>query len=264
MKRRSLFVAALIAAVAGSTLFCFADSKDKKKKVLFFSPSFGFRHSVVRRPMTGELSHAEKHFKQFASKAGFDVSVSQDHNDLRGDGDFKRFDAIVFYTSGNPPLNKEALLKYVREGGALIGIHAATDSYKDWPEYVKLMGGAFTGHGCNDKDLVLKIEDKNHPATKMFGAEWVMHDEMYQVNKFSRDNVHVLISVDTKKSAEESLKAHNMKKGGDYPVAWTNTEGKGRVFYTSPGHREDIWTNAKYQQHVIAGLKWAMKMECAK
>jgi type 1 glutamine amidotransferase len=74
--------------------------------------------------------------------------------------------------------------------------------------------------------------------------------------------VHVLISVDTEKSDPESLKAHKMERGKDYPVAWTNTEGKGRIFYTSPGHREDIWTNVKYQQHLIAGIKWAMKVPC--
>jgi type 1 glutamine amidotransferase len=259
MKRRSILAATLAAVVASSALPCFAADK---KKVLFFSPSFGFRHSVVRRPLTGELSHAEKHFKEFATKAGFQVSVSQDFNDLSNLDAFKQFDAVVFYTSGNPPFNKDALVKYVSGGGALIGVHAGGDTYKDWPKYVEMIGGAFKGHGCNDKDLVLKIEDQKHPATKMFGSEWVMHDEMYQFNQFSRDNVHVLISVDTEKSDPESLKAHQMEKGKDYPVAWTNTEGKGRIFYTSPGHREDIWTNHKYQQHLIAGIKWAMKVPC--
>jgi len=265
MRRRNLFVGVLMAVVASSSLIGFAADKEaRKKKVLFFSPSFGYRHSVVRRPLTGELSYAEKLFKEFATKAGFEVSLSQDYNDLRSLNDFKRFDAVVFYTSGNPPFNKDALVKYVSEGGALVGIHAGADTYKDWPKYVEMIGAAFKTHGCNDKDLVLKIEDQDHPATAMFGAEWVIHDEMYQFNGFSRNNVHVLISVDTAKSAPDSLKAHKMEKGKDYPVAWTNMEGKGRIFYTSLGHREDVWTNAKYQQHMIAGIKWAMKMDTCK
>ena len=254
---------ALAAGVAGSTLFCFAGDKDKKKKVLFFSPSFGFRHSVVRRPMTGELSHADKIFKEFATKAGFEVSVSQDFNDLKGDGDFKRFDAIVFYTSGDPRLHRDGLLKYVRGGGALVGVHPATDSYKDWPAYVKMMGAAFKTHGDrNDVPVILQNEDPTHPATKMLGDTWTIADEIYQFieGSFSRDNVHMLLSIKTEAMSDAACENHKFEKGKDYPVAWTNTEGKGRVFYTSLGHREDVWTNAKYQQHLIAGLKWAMKM----
>jgi type 1 glutamine amidotransferase len=213
--------------------------------------------------MTGELSHAEKIFKEFATKAGFEVSVSQDFNDLKGEKEYQRFDAIVFYTSGNPPLHRDGLLKYVREGGALIGIHAATDSYKDWPEYVKMMGAAFKTHGHrNDVPVVIQNEDPAHPTTKMLGDTWTIADEIYQFTdeSFSRDNVHMLLSIKKAAMSDAALKNHKLEKGKYYPVAWTNTEGKGRIFYTSLGHREDVWTNAKYQQHVIAGLKWAMKM----
>jgi hypothetical protein len=34
--------------------------------------------------------------------------------------------------------------------------------------------------------------------------------------------------------------------------------GKGRVFYTSFGHRDDIWTNARVQGIIVGGLAWAM------
>jgi type 1 glutamine amidotransferase len=49
-----------------------------------------------------------------------------------------------------------------------------------------------------------------------------------------------------------------LKKGEFAPVSWTNTEGKGRVFYTSLGHREDVWTNPVYQQHLLGGIAWAL------
>ena len=69
----------------------------------------------------------------------------------------------------------------------------------------------------------------------------------------------------------------NDKTPGDYPVAWTREYGQGRVFYTSLGHREDIWdanwkddkgqrknspeiANA-YQQHVLGGIKWVLGLE---
>jgi hypothetical protein len=34
--------------------------------------------------------------------------------------------------------------------------------------------------------------------------------------------------------------------------------GKGRVFYTSMGHREDVWTNPIFQSILLGGVSWAM------
>ena len=33
--------------------------------------------------------------------------------------------------------------------------------------------------------------------------------------------------------------------------------GKGRVFYTGMGHREDVWTNPIYEKLVLAAMAWA-------
>jgi type 1 glutamine amidotransferase len=48
---------------------------------------------------------------------------------------------------------------------------------------------------------------------------------------------------------------------GDFPVAWTNRSGQGRMFYTSLGHREDVYLNPLYQGHLIGGIKWALGLE---
>ena len=52
-----------------------------------------------------------------------------------------------------------------------------------------------------------------------------------------------------------------VKKGEDAPVAWTRTEGRGKVFYTSLGHREDVWTNPVWQKHLLGGIAWALGQE---
>jgi type 1 glutamine amidotransferase len=87
------------------------------------------------------------------------------------------------------------------------------------------------------------------------------------MNGFSRTNVHGLLSLD---------KHPNDKTPGDYPISWCKKYGKGRVFYTSLGHREDIWDpntpesfkreNSKevseaYQKHILGGIKWALGLE---
>ena len=43
-----------------------------------------------------------------------------------------------------------------------------------------------------------------------------------------------------------------------YPATWARMHGKGRVFYTSMGHREDVWTNEKFQQVALGGFSWVL------
>ena len=43
-----------------------------------------------------------------------------------------------------------------------------------------------------------------------------------------------------------------------YPATWARSHGKGRVFYTSMGHREDVWTNPIFQDILVGGIKWAL------
>ena len=51
-------------------------------------------------------------------------------------------------------------------------------------------------------------------------------------------------------------------KGGDYPQAWTREYGKGRSFYTSLGHRDDIWSNDPVcRAHILGGIRWALGLE---
>ena len=77
---------------------------------------------------------------------------------------------------------------------------------------------------------------------------------------FSRERVHVLLSLDTERTDLTGLTG--MVKGGDYPQAWTHEVGKGRVFYTTLGHRDDIWTNdAVFRAHVNGGIRWATGLE---
>ena len=51
-------------------------------------------------------------------------------------------------------------------------------------------------------------------------------------------------------------------KGGDYPVAWYQHFGQGRTFYTSLGHRSDLWTgDALFRSHVTGAIRWVFKLD---
>jgi len=45
-----------------------------------------------------------------------------------------------------PDPGQRALLEFVQKGKGIVGIHAATDSFYDWPEGAAILGGLFDGH----------------------------------------------------------------------------------------------------------------------
>ena len=69
--------------------------------------------------------------------------------------------------------------------------------------------------------------------------------------KVSRQ-MHVILALET-----EGMQG-NVYDRPPVPATWARTYGKGRVFYTSLGHREDVWGNPIFQQIAYAGLAWAM------
>ncbi len=242
-------------------------------KLLFLTHSQGFKHS--------SLPVAERVVVELGRKSGlFEATVLEGYKQERDAIDLrmispdylKAFAVVMFFTTGELPLDdaqKEALLAFVRGGKAFVGVHSATDTYYEWPGYGEMIGGYFKTHGANDEVLVLRIEDKLHPATRMLGDTWPLADEYYQFGRgeagsrgsvpLSRDRVRVLISVDTERSTMG--RQAGMTKGGDYPLAWCRDYGQGRVFYTALGHREDVWTNLTFQAHLLGGLRWALGLE---
>ena len=43
-----------------------------------------------------------------------------------------------------------------------------------------------------------------------------------------------------------------------YPETWARKHEKGRVFYTSLGHREDVWESDFFQSLLLSGLSWTL------
>jgi type 1 glutamine amidotransferase len=198
-----------------------------------------------------------------------------------------QFDGLMMMTNGNPPFTeaqKAAMVEFVRNGKALIGAHCATVTFYDYPAFGEMLGAYYLRAVRQGSIAVLKVEDPTHPATKMLGGPtWPVVDEFYRFAKeawdpsrptenvsspgnfripmgFSRERVHVLLSIDTERSNLSALPG--VEKGGDYPQAWTRTFGKGRVFYTALGHRADIWTNDPvFRAHISGGIRWALGLE---
>ena len=199
-----------------------------------------------------------------AAQKNFDDAVKESLKKLSPEN-LKNYDAVIFAnTTGDLPLpDKQGFVDWVKNGGALIGMHSASDTFHGFRPYIEMLGGEFLSHGAQAEVEAIN-QDKNHPACKHFDGRFKVFDEIYIMKSFSRPAVHGLLTLD---------KEPNKKTDGDYPIAWCKEFGKGKVFYTSLGHREDVWDpnhkdrkNPKevaeaYQKHILGGIKWALGLE---
>jgi type 1 glutamine amidotransferase len=148
---------------------------------------------------------------------------------------------------------KQSILNYVRDGKGIVGIHAATAAFQNWPEYGRMMGGYYSTHIF--QDVAIKLDDPRHPVNACFdGKPFQINDEIYIFREpYSRDNLHVLLSLDLDRMADPGKRPDK-----DYAVSWVNQYGQGRIFYTSLGHAAETYWNPLFLQHLLAGIQFAI------
>jgi uncharacterized protein len=264
LNRREMLLAAgaslLGPGVAGRAL---AQSKKESKKVLFFTKSAGFQHSVIARK-GDQLSMAERILTDVGKDHGFEVVASKDGR-LFDPDKIGQWDAFAFETTldlttpgtdKSPPMSKDgkqAFLDAIHGGKGFVGMHCATDTFHSKGDqvdpYIKMIGGEFISHGAQQVAR-LNVVDPDFPGVNAFGRSFEINDEWY-AQKHLADDLHVIIAHDTK-----GMKGKEYQRP-PFPETWCRMHGKGRVFYTSMGHREDVWENPKYQGLLIGALSWA-------
>jgi uncharacterized protein len=172
----------------------------KKKRILFFTKSQGFQHSVITRPAEDptKLAYAEQILTDLGAQHGFEVVCSKDGR-LFGPDSIGQFDVFAFCTTGDltkdsdkfalkdgpngkkvpdpsklistepgmPAGAKEAFLKAIESGKGFIGFHCASDTFHS-PRHMK---GKF--------DLVRDVDEAGHdqfdPYIQMLGGEFIVH-----------------------------------------------------------------------------------------
>ncbi len=234
-------------------LSCYAGGRGKPR-VLYITTTAGFHHSACE--------YSIPVIKRIAERSGAFEVVCTNKTDLITPQSLKDFAAVCFSnTTGDLkafPLsekNRNALIEAVRSGMAFIGIHAATDTFKDWPPYYEMLGGTFNGHPWHEK-VMIDVEDPSHPAAVMLPSRWVITDEIYTFKNYSRKKVHVILSLNP-----ASEKGKGNRADHDYALAWAKRYGKGRVFYTALGHRHEVWDNPLFQEHLLGGILWALGLK---
>jgi type 1 glutamine amidotransferase len=130
-----------------------------------------------------------------------------------------------------------------------------------WPDFNRLIGGYFKYHWFDPQHIVYKIDDPASPLTAMFSGGFEVNDETYTfaVKSWSRENLHVLTSIDySKMSDADKLKEDYPREDHDYGLSWIRQEGKGRVFYSAHGHSERVYASRPMLEHMLAGVQYAL------
>ncbi len=172
---------------------------------------------------------------------------------------------------------EQALIDYVRGGGGLVIVHAANNSFGDWPEYnamiglggwggrneksgpyVRFIDGKFVrdaspggggSHG-SQHDFQVVVRDGEHPITKDMPPAWLhVKDELYDRLRGPAENMTIL-----------ATSYSDPKQGGagyHEPMIFTVDFGKGRVFHTPMGHGVEAMRCAGFQTTLIRGAEWA-------
>ena len=149
---------------------------------------------------------------------------------------------------------RKNLVDWVKAGGAIVGSHGATDT-RGCDEYNEMIGGQFSGHPWNML-VPIKNDDPTNPINAAFdGKGFAVADEIYQFSKgfYDRTKLRTILSLDMSK-----LTKKGGRKDNDYAISWVKTFGKGRVFYCSLGHRNEIFWNPAVLKHFLAGIQWAV------
>jgi uncharacterized protein len=248
MKLR-LLTAALVAAGV-------VTAEAAPKKVLVVTATTGFRHSSIATAENviatlGETSGAYTvvDFVRGGPDGKDDAEVAAKMTLAK----LNEVDAVIFAnTTGDLAIpDKDGFMKWVEAGHALIGMHSCSDTFHGYRPFIEMLGGEFLTHGAQVQ-VDAYNQDPSHPATRHLGPIYTVFDEIYEFKSFERAKVHGLLTLD---------KSPQTLAPGDFPVAWSKDVGRGKVFYTSLGHREDVWTSALYQQHILGGIQWALGLE---
>jgi len=267
MKRREMLLGSG-AALLGLSAFPFGSAgaaETKRQRVLYFTRSAGFEHPVVAR-QGGKLSYSEVKFTEMCAKHNVEVVCTKDGRVF--DGDLAQYDAFAFYTSAvltdpvqgrdEPPMTlagKKRFFDAVAAGKGFLAFHPTTDSFhsvgNQVSDFVAMLGGEFVVHG-RPQEATMKVVSAKFPGVEHLGDSFRLHEEWYAQKNFAKD-LHVILVQETAGMVDACYERP------PFPATWARMQAQGRVFYTSMGHYENVWTTPIFDQVVIGGLSWVLK-----
>lgn len=170
----------------------------------------------------------------------FSVTMTDDMTVLTPEN-LAKYDVIANYTTFFEPTEGQikALLDAVAGGKGFVGIHGATATFWNSPEYLEMIGGKFIEH---DKNKIFHVKmNYNHtessPITEGI-EDFDIQDELYIIEG-------------------DLTQWHILARAEGHPIVYTKMWGQGRVYSNAMGHDSHAIGNPGFQELIVRGVKWA-------
>jgi type 1 glutamine amidotransferase/predicted dehydrogenase len=217
-----------------------------QKKVLIFSKnaSYAYRHESIEA--------AKKAIKIACESHGI-MADTTENADFFVDETLQKYHAIILLSANQDVLNarqEKAFQRFVRAGGGVIGIHAATGMERNWHWFKQMLGASFDWHPVQQNASV-KAKVKKHLATKELPKNWNRKDEWYLFKEIN-PNIKVLTVLDT-----TTFKAQRHTQ--NYPSSWYNEFENATIFYTAIGHNIEDYADENVLGHIMGGIEFVLK-----
>ncbi len=196
--------------------------------------------------------------------------------------DFSKYKVVIsnfgFGAADWPEQTKKNFEDYMKNGGGFVSVHAADNSWGNWPEYNKMIGLGGWG-GRNEKsgpyvyydaegkivrddapgkcgahgpqqEFLITMRDKTHPITKGLPDFWMHNkDECYSNLRGPAENITIL--------ATAADTPQLQKAGRNEPMLMTLSYDKGRIFHTTLGHDTEAFEGVGFIVTFLRGSEWA-------
>lgn len=196
--------------------------------------------------------------------------------------EFSNYNVVICNFGHNaaawPQATQDAFVEFVKNGGGLVVVHAADNSFPSWREYNKMIGiggwggrnenagpyvyyneqgeevrdttkGGGGGHGPQHEFAVV-IRNEDHPITKGLPVEFLhAKDELYERLRGPAENMTILATAFADPKQEGS--------GRHEPIMMTVQYGEGRIFHTTLGHADYSCQCVGFITWLLRGTEWA-------
>lgn len=171
----------------------------------------------------------------------FDVTRVNDDLSVLEAPNLDAYDVLVLYwTRGDlTDAQRDGLLNWIASGKGFAGVHSATASFRECPEFHEMLGGIFRTHP-KPYEYTVEIVDYQHPIMRDMD-DFTVFDEQYIMDL--EPGLHIL--------------AEAKYEGEGVPVVWTKSWGDGRVYYLALGHDVEACRNEHFALLLIRGTAWA-------
>jgi hypothetical protein len=138
-----------------------------------------------------------------------------------------------------------------------VAYHYANGANRHWPEFNEMLRARSAGHPWNE-EVGIKVEEPEHPLVAAFGGkDFRLAEEIFVFTApYSRGKLRALLSIDTQKT-NRVTREPLVRKDGEFALAWVRNCGKGRVFYTSFGHRTELYWDPQVLQFYLDAIQFA-------